>query len=42
MSHICISYSRRDLDFAQKIVTALADNKLDTWVDWKSIPKDED
>jgi len=42
MSHIFISYSRRDIDFAQKIVTALAENNLDAWVDWKSIPKGED
>jgi formylglycine-generating enzyme required for sulfatase activity len=42
MSHIFISYSRRDLDFAQKIVDALASNNLDTWIDWKSIPKGED
>jgi len=42
MSHIFISYSRRDLDFAQRIVTTLADNNLDTWIDWKSIPKGED
>jgi hypothetical protein len=42
MSHIFISYSRKDLDFAQKIVNALAENKLDTWIDWKSIPKGED
>ncbi len=42
MSHIFISYSRRDLDFAQKIVDALAANNLDTWIDWKSIPKGED
>ena len=42
MSHIFISYSRRDIDFAQKIVDALADNNLDTWIDWKSIPKGED
>jgi len=42
MSHIFISYSRKDLDFAQKIVDALAANELDTWIDWKSIPKGED
>ena len=41
MSHIFISYSRRDIDFAQKIVDALAANKLDTWIDGKSIPKGE-
>jgi hypothetical protein len=42
MSHIFISYSRKDLAFAQKIVNALAANDLDTWIDWKSIPKGED
>ena len=42
MSHIFISYARKDIDFAQKIVDALAENNLDTWVDWKSIPKGED
>ena len=41
MSHIFISYSRKDLAFAQKIVDALAADNLDTWVDWKSIPKGE-
>ena len=30
MSHIFISYSRKDLDFAQKIVDALVENDLDT------------
>jgi len=42
MSHIFISYSRSDIIFAGKIVQALADNELDTWIDWKSIPKGED
>jgi hypothetical protein len=42
MSHIFISYSRKDLAFAQKIVDALAANNMDTWIDWKSIPKGED
>lgn len=42
MSHIFISYSRKNLDFAQKIVNALAENDLDTWIDWESIPKGED
>ena len=42
MSHIFISYSRKDIDFAQKIVDALAANNLDTWIDWKSIPNGED
>ncbi|HSG42337.1 MAG TPA: toll/interleukin-1 receptor domain-containing protein [Anaerolineales bacterium] len=42
MSHIFISYSRKDIEIAERIVIALADNKLDTWIDWKSIPKGED
>src|SRR5688500_8018544 len=42
MSHIFISYSRKDFDFAGKIVRALGKNNLDTWIDWKSIPKGED
>lgn len=42
MSYIFVSYSRKDINFAQKIVNILADNKLDTWIDWKSIPKGED
>ena len=41
-NHIFISYSHKDIDFAGKIVQALADNNLDTWVDWKSIPKGTD
>ncbi|MCJ7432506.1 MAG: toll/interleukin-1 receptor domain-containing protein, partial [Anaerolineales bacterium] len=42
MSHIFISYSRNDIIFAGKIVQALAENNLATWIDWKSIPKGED
>ena len=41
MSHIFISYSRKDVDFASNIVQALAERGLDTWIDWKSIPKGE-
>jgi|GEM_PF-2746661 len=42
MSHIFISYSRKDFGLAGKIVQTLAENNLDTWIDWKSIPKGED
>jgi WD40 repeat protein len=42
MSHIFISYSRKDVNRAQEIVDALAVEELDTWIDWKSIPKGED
>jgi len=41
MSHIFISYARKDLDFASRIVGELAEKGLDTWIDWKSIPKGE-
>lgn len=41
MSHIFISYSRKNIDFAGNIVQALADNDLDTWIDWDSIPSGE-
>src|SRR5271157_2503482 len=42
MSHNFISYSRKDIGIAQKIVDALAANNLDIWIDWKSIPRGED
>jgi hypothetical protein len=42
MSHVFLSYSRRDLDSAQKIVDALGRHDLDIWIDWNSIPKGED
>ena len=42
MSKIFISYSRKDLDTAERILSALAINDLDPWVDWKSIPKGEE
>ncbi len=41
MSHIFISYSRKDLDIAEKIVNALVKDDLEPWIDWKSIPKGE-
>lgn len=41
MSHIFISYSRKDFEFARKIVEALGESKIDTWGDWKSIPSGE-
>jgi WD40 repeat protein len=42
MSHIFVSYSRKDIEFAQRIVDSLAAQELDTWIDWKSIPKTVD
>jgi hypothetical protein len=42
MSHIFISYSRKELSFAEKIVNTLARDGLEPWIDWKSIPKGEE
>lgn len=42
MSHIFISYSRKDIEVATKIVEALSENELETWIDWKDIPKAEE
>lgn len=42
MFHIFISYSRKDLAAARRIVDALKERDLDTWFDWDSIPKGED
>lgn len=42
MSHIFVSYSRKDIDFAKRLVEALKKNELDIWIDWKDIPKGED
>ena len=41
MSHIFISYSRKDLAIAEKIIDALVKDDLEPWIDWKSIPKGE-
>ncbi|MBI5295606.1 MAG: TIR domain-containing protein [Chloroflexi bacterium] len=41
MSQIFISYSRKDLAIAEKIIAALAKDDLEPWIDWKSIPKGE-
>ena len=41
MPHIFISYSRKNIDFVQKIVDNLMQNNLEPWIDWKSIPKGE-
>lgn len=42
MSHIFISYARKDIDFAERIVDALAAGNLENWIAWKSMPKGED
>lgn len=42
MSHIFVSYAHEDLDPANRIVDALAKFSVDTWINWKSIPKGAD
>lgn len=42
MSHIFISYSRKDSKLVEKIVDALTEDDLKPWIDWKSIPKGEE
>jgi len=38
MADVFISYSRKDIAFARLLHKALADNGLDTWIDWQDIP----
>ncbi len=38
MSEAFISYSRRNKEFVQKLITAFAEQKRDIWVDWEDIP----
>jgi len=42
MSHIFISYSRKDRDLVTRIVRALEEKGLDIWIDQDDIPKGED
>ena len=42
MSHIFISYSRKDEAYVEIIVDALKKSRLMPWVDWKNIPKGEE
>lgn len=38
MSHVFISYSRRDTDFVRQLHGALERDDRDAWVDWEGIP----
>ena len=42
MAHIFIAYSRKDQNVAAKIVQALTEKGLDTWIDWSDIPPSAD
>ena len=39
MADVFISYSRKDLKIAERIIAASENDDLEPWVDWKSIPK---
>jgi WD40 repeat protein len=38
MNNVFISYSRRDKDFVEKLVSAFKADGRDVWVDWEDIP----
>lgn len=38
MSHIFISYSRKDKSFVERLHTALTELGRDVWIDWEDIP----
>ena len=42
MSHIFISYSRKDIDFVRKLVEAFEAHGNDVWIDLDDLPKGED
>ena len=42
MSDVFISYSRKDGDFAKRLMNALTASGRDVWVDWEDIPRAAD
>lgn len=42
MTDVMISYSRKDIEFARRLQTALTTDKRDVWIDWEDIPKTAD
>ncbi len=42
MTDVFISYSRKDIAFARLLHEALAENELETWIDWQDIPPSAD
>jgi WD40 repeat protein len=42
MPDVFISYSRKDIDFAQKLTERLAETGRDIWVDWEDIARGAD
>lgn len=38
MTGIFVSYSRKDLIVAKKLIASITSMELDVWVDWEDIP----
>ncbi len=41
-AQVFVSYSRRNIDFAKRLVDSLTKNNRDVWVDWEDIPRASD
>ena len=42
MADVFISYSRKDIDFARRLVDALKNAGQEAWIDWQGIPYSAD
>jgi len=42
MTQLFISYSRKDKDFARKLVARFLEQQVDVWIDWEDIPPSRD
>ena len=42
MADVIISYSRRNLEFVERLHSALEEEGFSTWIDWKDIPPTSD
>jgi formylglycine-generating enzyme required for sulfatase activity len=38
MARVFVSYSRKNIDFARKLIGRLQEREMDFWVDWEGIP----
>lgn len=41
-AQVFVSYSRKNIDFAKRLVESLSKNDRDVWVDWEDIPRASD
>jgi WD40 repeat protein len=42
MTHVFISYSRKDIEIARKLAESLQGREIEYWIDWKGIPPSVD